>query len=157
MSRVVLALLMSVGVGTHVYLKVNTQNPQWFIYMTNQVGILFKSIVQIFPGNRLAGSPLHRTCLAGPLCKVQVVVAVFFPSREYSRRSKLDGSSLPFLYKLSWGLEVKDVHYFHRAPLLSSEHGVYHFPPCHCFLLDSGTSCCCGVRLVAGLSFIQLS
>ena len=45
MSRVVLALLMSVGVGTHVYLKVNTQNPQWFIYMTNQVGILFKGVV----------------------------------------------------------------------------------------------------------------
>ena len=45
MSRVVLALLMSVGVGTHVYLKVNTQNPQWFIYMTNQVGILFKRVV----------------------------------------------------------------------------------------------------------------
>ena len=41
MSRVVLALLMSVGVGTHVYLKVNTQNPQWLIYMTNQVRILF--------------------------------------------------------------------------------------------------------------------
>ena len=45
LSRVVLALLMSVGVGTHVYLKVNTQNPQWFIYMTNQVGILFKRVV----------------------------------------------------------------------------------------------------------------
>ena len=41
MSRVMLALLMSVGVGTHVYLKVNTQNPQWLIYMTNQVRILF--------------------------------------------------------------------------------------------------------------------
>ena len=38
---------------------------------------------------------------------MQVVVAVFFPSREYSRRSKSDGSTLPFLYKLSWGLEVK--------------------------------------------------
>ena len=50
-------------------------------------------------------------------------------SREYSRRSKSDGSSLPFLYKLSWGLEVKlkdsldDVHYFLRTwclPFLSS-------------------------------------
>jgi len=68
--RVVLALLMSVGVGTHVYLKVNSPNPEWVIYMTNQVGILFKSIVQIFPGNRLAGSSLHPTCLAGPLGEV---------------------------------------------------------------------------------------
>ena len=128
MSRVVLALLMSVGVVTHVYLKVNSPKPKWVIYMTNQVGIHFKSIVKIFPGNCLAGSPLHPTCLAGPLCKVQVVVAVFFPSREYSRRSKSDGSTLPFLYKLSWGLEVKvkaslDVQYFLRTwclPFLSS-------------------------------------
>ena len=79
MSRVVLALLMSVGVVAHVYLKVNTQNPQWFIYMTNQVGILFKSIVQIFPGNCLAGYPLHPTCLAGPLGEVQVVVGKLHP------------------------------------------------------------------------------
>ena len=122
-SRVVLALLMSVGVVA----KVNTQNPQWVIYMTNQVGIHFKSIVKMFPGNCLADYPLHPACLAGPLCKVQVVVAVFFPSREYSRRSKSDGSTLPFLYKLSWGLEVKvkaslDVQYFLRTwclPFLS--------------------------------------
>ena len=79
MSRVVLALLMSVGVGTHVYHKVNSPNPEWLIYMTNQVGILFKSIVQIFPGNRLAGSSLHPTCLAGPLGEVQVVVGELLP------------------------------------------------------------------------------
>ena len=48
MSRVVLALLMSVGVGTHVYHKVNSPNPEWLIYMTNQVGIHFKSVVKIF-------------------------------------------------------------------------------------------------------------
>ena len=79
-----------------------------------------KIFVKTFPGNRLTGYPLHPTCLAGPLCKVQVVVAVFFPSSEYSRRSKSDGSTLPFLYKLSWGLEVKvkaslDVRYFLRT------------------------------------------
>jgi len=37
--RVVLALLMGVGVATHVYLKVNTPNPKWLIWMTNQVKI----------------------------------------------------------------------------------------------------------------------
>ena len=79
MSRVMLALLMSVGVGTHVYLKVNTQNPQWLIYMTNQVRIHYKSIVKIFRGNCLVDYPLHPTCLAGPLGKVQVVVGKLLP------------------------------------------------------------------------------
>ena len=37
MSRVVLALLMGVGVVAHVYRKVNSPNPKWLIYMTNQV------------------------------------------------------------------------------------------------------------------------
>ena len=34
-------------------------------------------------------------------------LASFFTWKEYSRRSKSDDSSLPFLYKISWGLEVK--------------------------------------------------
>ena len=74
MSRVVLALLMGVGVVSHVYVKVNSPNPNWLIYMTNQVKIHFKSVVKTFPGNRLVSYPLHPTCLAGPLGKVQVFV-----------------------------------------------------------------------------------
>ena len=38
--------------------------------------------------------------------------------REYSRRSKSDGSTLPFLYKLSWGLEVKVKALFPQHTLL---------------------------------------
>ena len=96
MSRVVLALLMSVGVGTHVYLKVNSPKPKWVIYMTNQVGIHFKSIVKIFPGNYLAGSPLHPTCLAGPLCKVQVVVSELFPFKGIFQAFKVGWQHTPF-------------------------------------------------------------
>ena len=82
MSRVVLALLMSVGVVTHVYLKVNTvkvKDPKWLIYLTNQVRIHYKSIFKTFPGNCLVDYPLHPTCLAGPLGKVQVVVGELLP------------------------------------------------------------------------------
>ena len=96
MSRVVLALLMSVGVGTHIYLKVNTQNPQWLIYMTNQVGILFKSFVKTFPGNRLAGYPLHPTCLAGPLGEVQVVVGKLLPFKGIFQAFKVGWQFTPF-------------------------------------------------------------
>ena len=96
MSRVVLALLMSVGVGTHVYLKVNSPKPKWVIYMTNQVGIHFKSIVKIFPGNCLAGYPLHPTCLAGPLCKAQVVVSKLHPFKRIFQAFKVGWQYTPF-------------------------------------------------------------
>ena len=84
MSRIVLALLMSVVVVTHVYLKVNTvkvKDPKWLmlIYLTNQVRIDYKSIVKTFPGNCLVDYPLHPTCLAGPLGKMQVVVGELLP------------------------------------------------------------------------------
>ena len=75
--RVVLALLMSVGVVTHVHLKLNTdkvKDPKWLIYLTNQVVIHYKSSVKTFPGNSLVDYPLHPTCLAGSLDKEQVLV-----------------------------------------------------------------------------------
>ena len=75
--RVVLALLMSVGVVTHVHLKLNTdkvKDPKWLIYLTNQVRIHYKSIVKTFPGNCFVDYPLHPTCLAGLLGKVQVLI-----------------------------------------------------------------------------------
>merc|ERR1719264_698118 len=59
--------------------------------MTNQVGILFKSIVQIFQGIALLALHyiLHAWLVLWAKC----------------RRSTSDGNTLPFLYKLSWGLE----------------------------------------------------
>ena len=97
MSRVLLALLMSVGVVIDVYLKVNTPNPNtWLIYMTNQVGIHFKSIVKIFPGNCLAGYPLHPTCLAGPLGEVQVVIGELLPFKGIFQAFKVGWQYTPF-------------------------------------------------------------
>merc|ERR1712130_227463 len=76
--RVVLALLMGVGVVTHVYLKVNSPYPNWPIFMTNQ-GIALLAIYYI----------LQACLVLWAKC----------------RRPKSDGRTLPFLYKLSWALE----------------------------------------------------
>jgi len=74
--RVVLAVLMGVGVVAHVYL--NTPSPKWLIYMTDQ-GITLLAIHYV----------LHAFLVLWAKC----------------RRPKSDGRTLPFLYKLSWGLE----------------------------------------------------
>ena len=121
---------------------------------------IFKSFVKTFPGTCLAGYTLHPSCLAGPLGEVQVVVGEFLPFQGifgilYSRRSKSDGSTLPFLYKLSWGLEVKLKASIDLHTPLSSEHGVYRYSVHHCSLLDSCTSLFCGVRLAEGLVFFS--
>jgi len=74
--RVVLAALMGVGVVAHVYL--NKPSPKWLIYMTDQ-GITLLTIHYV----------LHALLVLWAKC----------------RRPRSDGRTLPFLYKLSWGLE----------------------------------------------------
>ena len=99
MSRIVLALLMSVVVVTHVYLKVNTvkvKDPKWLIYLTNQVRIHYKSIVKTFPGNCLVDYPLHPTCLAGPLGKGQVLVGELLHLKGIFQAFKVGWQHTPF-------------------------------------------------------------
>jgi len=74
--RVVLAALMGGGVVAHVYL--NKPSPKWLIYMTDQ-GITLLTIHYV----------LHAFLVLWAKC----------------RRPRSDGRTLPFLYKLSWGLE----------------------------------------------------
>ena len=104
LCRVVLAVLMGVGVVAHVYL--NTPSPKWLIYMTDQVMMLSNSLLDnnSFPGNHPANYSLCSSCISGPLVEVQVNIGG--PLIPHSRRPMSDGRTLPFLYKLSWGLEV---------------------------------------------------
>ena len=152
--RVVLALLMGVGVVTHVYLKVNSPNPNWLIFMTNQVRIHSKHLVWTFLGNCLAGCPLHPTCLAGPLGEVQVVVGKLLPFNIPGVQSRMAAHSLSSISSpgvLRW----KWKHFFHSTPP-SSEHGLYCYSLHHCSLLDSGTPLLCGVQLAEGLASTEL-
>ena len=119
-----LALVMGSGVAAHVYLKVTSPNPKWLIFLTNQVEIHLKQRTCSFSGHGLAGPSLHSTCLVGPegqalvdlhfLClrlsfvsnKTKYVTSYLLEFFFHSRGSTFKEGTLPFLYKLSWALEV---------------------------------------------------
>ena len=115
---------MGTGVAAHVYLKATSPNPKWLIFMTNQVEIHLKQRTCSFSGHGLAGPSLHSTCLVGPegqalvdldfLClrlsfvsnKTKYVTSYLLEFFSHSRGSTFKEGTLPFLYKLSWALEV---------------------------------------------------
>ena len=115
---------MGTGVAAHVYLKVTSPNPKWLIFMTNQVEIHLKQRTCSFSGHGLAGPSLHSTRLVGPegqalvdlhfLClrlsfvsnKTKYVTSYLLEFFSHSRGSTFKEGTLPFLYKLSWALEV---------------------------------------------------
>ena len=79
MSRIMLALLMGVGVATHVYVKVNSPNPQWLIYMTNQVETISKVLSKHYQGIALLAIHYILYAWLVLLAKCRYWLASFFP------------------------------------------------------------------------------
>ena len=73
----------------------------------------------------------------------------------HSRRPMSDGRTLPFLYKLSWGLEVALRDFFVKCTL-SSEYGLHYSPSNLCSLLDPPPPCRCGLWLSKGVAFLPM-
>ena len=82
-----LALLMGVGVATHVYVKVNSPNPQWLIYMTNQVKTISKVLSKHFQGIALLA--IHQRPKKSKLSGWQTLTRKNFPDevrKSFSRQ-----------------------------------------------------------------------